>query len=93
METIITYRLAGLTDMQRRMLRLAAAGATTNEIARRLGLDTHTAQSEIASLLGALGVTSAHQASVMWWGSRAGAPAALVAAATSLLAAEVSASA
>ncbi len=73
MDESVAFRVAGLTDGQRRLLRLVAGGATTNELAVRLGLSPRRTRREVQTLLVALGVRSTDEAVLLWWGSRAGA--------------------
>jgi DNA-binding NarL/FixJ family response regulator len=72
-EDIVAHRVAALPDSQRRMLRLAAGGASVAEIAVRLGLSPRVVGRELSAVLTALGVSDAQQARILWWGSRAGA--------------------
>jgi len=85
MSTSMTHRVATLSENQRRMLGLAAGGASVAEIARRLALSVHAVERDQDILLTTLGVRTPSEARVLWWGSRAGAPAALVLAAQELL--------
>lgn len=88
MEDIVAYRVAALTDSQRRMLRLAAGGATVAEVAVRLGMAPRTVQRELEGVLSALGVRDTYEASLLWWGSRAGARGDLATAAQDLISTE-----
>jgi DNA-binding NarL/FixJ family response regulator len=72
-EDIVAHRVAALPDSQRRMLRLASGGATVAEIAIRLDLPARVVGRELSALLTALGVSDTQQATILWWGSRAGA--------------------
>jgi DNA-binding NarL/FixJ family response regulator len=85
MEDIVAHRVAMLTDDQRRMLRLSAGGATVAEIALRLDLPSATVERELSALLTALGVRTTGEATILWWGSRIGAPAELAVAAQELV--------
>jgi DNA-binding NarL/FixJ family response regulator len=81
MDEIAQAHIAELSDDQCRLLRLLAAGATTAELGVRLGLSPTRARRAVDGLLAALGVEDAAGATVLWWGSRAGARADLRAAA------------
>ena len=65
--------LGPLTDRQRRLLGLLAAGATVAEIALRLDLSRRATQRAVADLLTALNASTSAEACLLWWGSRAGA--------------------
>ena len=90
MDESVTFRVAELTDGQRRLLRLVAGGATMDELAVRRGESPRRTRREVQTLLVALGVRSTDEAVLLWWGSRAGAraelglAAALIAATTPL---------
>ena len=86
MDESVAFRVAGLTDGQRRLLRLAAGGATTDELAARLGLSPRRTRRAVQTLLVTLGVRSTDEAVLLWWGSRAGARTDLQAAARALVA-------
>jgi DNA-binding CsgD family transcriptional regulator len=85
-DTAVT-RIAALSERQRRLLRLLAAGAPTTEVAARLGLSAQRARAEQDWLLAALGVDCRADAALLWWGSRAGARAEVGRAAAALVAA------
>ena len=85
-DTAVT-RIAALSDDQRRLLRLLAAGVPVPEAAARLGLSARRARAEQSRLLAALGVASVAEAALLWWGSRAGARAEVGQAAAALIAA------
>ena len=68
----VAKRIAGLSDRQRRLLRLAAAGASVAEIANRLELQPRVVESELDALMSTLGVNNRSQAAMVWWGTRAG---------------------
>jgi DNA-binding NarL/FixJ family response regulator len=86
MDEVIAIRLAGLTSTHRRMLRLAAAGATPADIGLHLDMAPRTVHDELTVLLATLGVHDAHEAAIIWWGSRAGARPDLAIAAQGLVA-------
>ena len=86
MDESVAFRVAELTDGQRRLLRLVAGGATMDELAARLGLSPRRTRREVQTLLVALGVRSTDEAVLLWWGSRAGARADLQVAARALVA-------
>jgi DNA-binding NarL/FixJ family response regulator len=65
--------LLHLTDVQRRVLRLAAGGATPAEIALRLNWSLPTVELELTRLVVLLGVPDTRSATLAWWASRAGA--------------------
>ena len=69
-----------LTARQQRLLRLLVSGATAADLAAQRGLSTRVARREQHEMLAALGVGSVQEATVLWWGSRAGARADLRAA-------------
>lgn len=89
MDDTIAYRVTMLTENQRRLLRLAAGGATVTELALRLDLPARTVERELAALRAVLGVRTTGAAALLWWGSRMGASAGLAAAAQALLADQV----
>jgi DNA-binding NarL/FixJ family response regulator len=62
-----------LTAGQQRMLRLLVSGATVADLAAHLGLSVGLARREQRLVLSTLGVGSAQEAALLWWGSRAGA--------------------
>ena len=69
-----------LTARQQRLLRLLVSGATAADLAAQLGLSARLARREQHEMLAALGVGNVQAATVLWWGSRAGARADLRAA-------------
>jgi DNA-binding NarL/FixJ family response regulator len=69
--------LLHLTDVQRRVLRLAAGGATPAEIALRLNWSLQAVEQELTRLVTLLGVADTRAATLSWWSSRAGARAEL----------------
>ena len=83
--TILDLRIAQLTERQRRILRLTAAGATRLDLATRLDRTPIETEAEIAGVLDALEVASLDEAAIIWWGSRQGAPLGLMVAAESLV--------
>ncbi|MCC6630279.1 MAG: helix-turn-helix transcriptional regulator [Chloroflexi bacterium] len=85
MDDRLTRRVAGLTDRQRRLLRLAAGGVGRPEIALRLGLSEAVVARELAALYRALGVQTRDDAALVWWGSREGSPSHLADVARDLL--------
>jgi DNA-binding NarL/FixJ family response regulator len=68
----VAAKVAGLSERQRRVLRLAAAGASTREIGQRIHAPLAVVEHELALLLRSLGVRTTDQAALVWWGSRAG---------------------
>lgn len=86
MDAIVSFRLHTLTETQQRLLRLIAGGATPAEQAVRLGLSRGRLQREVRIVLAVLGVYDSDEATVLWWGSRAGARTDLAAAAQRLVA-------
>ncbi|WP_101834435.1 response regulator [Frankia canadensis] len=57
-------RLAGLTDQERRILRLIAEGLTNRQIANRMFLAEKTVKNYVSSMLAKLGLESRTQAAV-----------------------------
>jgi DNA-binding CsgD family transcriptional regulator len=82
-----------LTDRQRRLVRLLAAGAIGGELAERLGVTAREARHECQAVFAALGVGTPAEAALLWWGSRAGARAEVRLAAERLAAARFARSA
>jgi DNA-binding CsgD family transcriptional regulator len=76
--------LTGLTDEQRRLARLVAAGAAPAEIAARLDRSPRRVARDLRALPAALGLASLDEVALAWWGTRAGARADLAAAAARL---------
>lgn len=74
----------GLTDDQRCLARLVAAGAAPVEIAARLDRSPRRVARDLQALPVALGLASLEEVAVAWWGTRAGARTDLVAAAARL---------
>jgi DNA-binding CsgD family transcriptional regulator len=64
---------AMLSERQGRLWRRLAAGASSTELAARLGVTRRMLWDEQRALLATLGVGSLAEARVLWWGSRAGA--------------------
>jgi DNA-binding NarL/FixJ family response regulator len=73
-----------LTDEQRRLARLVAAGAAPAEIAVRLNRSPRRVARDLHALPAALGLASLDEVAVAWWGTRAGARADLAVAAARL---------
>jgi len=57
-------RLSGLTDQERRILRLIAEGLTNRQIASRMYLAEKTVKNYVSSMLSKLGLESRTQAAV-----------------------------
>ena len=72
MDDRLTQRVSGLSETHRRLLRLAASGATVPDIAVRLNMPDRTVERELTMLFRALGVRNRDEASLLWWGSREG---------------------
>lgn len=55
-----------LTDREREVLDLIAAGKTNSEIAETLGIGLRTIETHICNVLGKLGVKNRTQAALLW---------------------------
>jgi DNA-binding CsgD family transcriptional regulator len=73
MDAMVTLPTAPLTDRQQCLLRLLAGGATSADLALRLGLSRGQTDQAVVALLATLRVRTIDEAAVLWWGSRAGA--------------------